>query len=206
MVNVEKQETVRCNICLSWMCWDCSLVNEEQQIYVEESEDVHGLIWSCQAGIVNKLDALTELNKIIKQLEQEIEEMRMQFKRRQEKMKMRKKNSKGETAGETSQKNKSYNMQKETLRTCKFNMQGHCQYGRRGQSCPNQHPSMCFKFLRYGTSNKLDCTYSHPKMCKTALTTGRCDREKTASTITKLEPLDRLPISQLQAKVAPPFL
>ena len=47
-------------------------------------------------------------------------------------------------------------------------MQGHCQYGRRGQRCPNQHPSMCFKFLRYGTRgcNKLDCTYSHPKMCK----------------------------------------
>ena len=38
---------------------------------------------------------------------------------------------------------------------------------------------MCFKFLRYGTRgcNKLDCTYSHPKMCKTALTTGRCDRK-----------------------------
>ena len=64
-------------------------------------------------------------------------------------------------------------------RPCKFYMQGHCQYGRRGQSCPNQHPSMCFKFLRYGTRgcNKLDCTYSHPKMCKTALTTGRCDRK-----------------------------
>ena len=30
-------------------------------------------------------------------------------------MKMRKKNGKGETAGETSQKEKSYNMQKETL-------------------------------------------------------------------------------------------
>ena len=64
-------------------------------------------------------------------------------------------------------------------RPCKFYMQGHCQYGRRGQSCPNQHPSMCFKFLRYGTRwcNKLDCTYSHPKMCKTALATGRCDRK-----------------------------
>ena len=38
-----KQETVRGDICLSWMCWDCSLVNEEQQIYVAKSEDVHGL-------------------------------------------------------------------------------------------------------------------------------------------------------------------
>ena len=38
-----KQETVQCDICLSWMCYDCSLVNEEQQIYGEKSEDVHGL-------------------------------------------------------------------------------------------------------------------------------------------------------------------
>ena len=58
-------------------------------------------------------------------------------------------------------------------------LQGHCQYGRHGQSCPNQHLSMCFKFLRYGTRrcNKLDCTYFPRKMCKTALTTGRCDRK-----------------------------
>ena len=61
-------------------------------------------------------------------------------------------------------------------RLCKFYMQRHCQYGRRGQSSPNQHPSMCFKFLRYGTRgcNKLDCTYSHPKMCKM---TGRSNRK-----------------------------
>ena len=58
-------------------------------------------------------------------------------------------------------------------------LQGQCQYSRLGQSCPNQHPFMCFKFLRYGTRgcNKLDCTYTHPKMCKTALTTNRCDRK-----------------------------
>ena len=38
---------------------------------------------------------------------------------------------------------------------------------------------MCFKFLCYGTRgcNKLDCTYCHPKMCKTALTNVRCDRK-----------------------------
>ena len=39
-----KQETVRCDICLSWMCWDCSLVNEEQQIYVEKSDAKHALL------------------------------------------------------------------------------------------------------------------------------------------------------------------
>ena len=44
---------------LSWMCWDCSLVNEEQRIYVEKSEDVHGLFWLCQTCIVNKVDVLT---------------------------------------------------------------------------------------------------------------------------------------------------
>ena len=27
-----------------------------------------------------------------------------------------------------------------TSHPCKFYMQGHCQYGRRGQSCPNSHP------------------------------------------------------------------
>ena len=74
-----KHETVRCDICLSWMCWDCSLVNEEQQIYVEKSEDVHGLFWSCQTCIVNKVDVLTELKEIKEQLEQEIEEMRMKI-------------------------------------------------------------------------------------------------------------------------------
>ena len=42
---------------------------------------------------------------------------------------------------------------------------------------------MCFKLLRYGTRgcNKLDCSYSHPEMCKTALTTGRCDRKNCFS-------------------------
>ena len=59
-----KQETVRCDICLSWMCWGCCLVNEEQQIYVEKSEDVRGLFCSCQTCIDNKLDVLTELNRI----------------------------------------------------------------------------------------------------------------------------------------------
>ena len=64
-------------------------------------------------------------------------------------------------------------------RPCKFYMPGNCQYGRGGQSFHNQYPSMCFKVLRYGTRgcNKLDCTYSHPKMFKTTLTTGRCDRK-----------------------------
>ena len=63
-----------------------------------------------------------------------------------------------------------------TSHPCKFYMQGHCQYGRRGQSCPNPHPPMCFKFLRNGARgcNKLDCTYAHPKMYRIALTTGRC--------------------------------
>ena len=67
-------------------------------------------------------------------------------------------------------------------------MQRHCQYGRRGQGCPNPHPPMYFKFLRNGArgSNKLDCTYGHPKVGRIALATGRRDR-KIVSTITKLE-------------------
>ena len=73
----EKQEAVRCDICLS--CWDCSLVNDEQQIYVEKSEDVPGLFWSCLTCIVNKLDVLTEIKKTRKQLEQDIKEMRMKI-------------------------------------------------------------------------------------------------------------------------------
>ena len=32
-----KQETVRSDMCLSWMCWDCSSVNEEQHIFVDKS-------------------------------------------------------------------------------------------------------------------------------------------------------------------------
>ena len=58
-------------------------------------------------------------------------------------------------------------------------MQRHCQYGRRGQGCPNPHPPMYFKFLRNGArgSNKLDCTYGHPKVGRIALTTGRSDRK-----------------------------
>ena len=45
---------------------------------------------------------------------------------------------------------------------CKFYMQGNCQYCRRGKSYPNAHPSMCFKFLHYGTRgcNKLDYIYA----------------------------------------------
>ena len=53
----------RCDIYLTWMCCDCSLVNEEQQIYVDKSENVHGLIWSCQKCIFNKLDVITELKQ-----------------------------------------------------------------------------------------------------------------------------------------------
>ena len=40
-----KHGTVRCDICLRWMCWDCSSVTDDQHIYVEKSEDVNGLIW-----------------------------------------------------------------------------------------------------------------------------------------------------------------
>ena len=62
-----KKETViyiyRCDICLSWMCWDCSLINEGHQIYVEKLENVHILFWSCQTCIVNKLDVLTYLRR-----------------------------------------------------------------------------------------------------------------------------------------------
>ena len=47
------------------------MVNEEHPIYVEKSEDVGGLFWSCQTCIVNKVDVLTELKKIKEQLEQE---------------------------------------------------------------------------------------------------------------------------------------
>ena len=67
-----------------------------------------------------------------------------------------------------------------TSHLCKFYMQGHCQYGRRGKSCPNTHPPMCFKFLRNGVRwrNKLDCTYALPKMYIMTLTTGRYDRKK----------------------------
>ena len=40
-----QHETVKCDICLTWMCWDCSSVNDDQHIiYVEKSEDVKGLI------------------------------------------------------------------------------------------------------------------------------------------------------------------
>ena len=35
-----QHETVKCDICLTWMCWDCSSVNDDQHIYVEKSEDV----------------------------------------------------------------------------------------------------------------------------------------------------------------------
>ena len=47
-----KQETAKCDICLSWMHWDCSLVNEEQQIYVEKSEDVHGLFGHAKHALL----------------------------------------------------------------------------------------------------------------------------------------------------------
>ena len=63
------------------MCLDWSLVNEEQQFYVEKSEDVHGLFWSCQTCIVNKFDVLTELKKIKEQLEQEIKELKIKKER-----------------------------------------------------------------------------------------------------------------------------
>ena len=37
-----------------------------------------------------------------------------------------------------------------TSHPCKLYIQGHYQYGRRGQMCPNPHPLMCFRFLRNG--------------------------------------------------------
>ena len=68
-----QHETVRC---LIWMCWACSSVNGDQHIYVERSDDVKGLIWSCHKCIVNKVDVITSINKIIEQHEEEIEEVR----------------------------------------------------------------------------------------------------------------------------------
>ena len=75
------------------------MVNGEHQIYVEKSEDVHGLLWSCQTCIVNKLDALTELKKIKEQLEQEIEERRIKIQKetREEKEKTQMEECKGNT-------------------------------------------------------------------------------------------------------------
>ena len=86
-------------------------------------------------------------------------------------------------------------------------MQGHCQYGRHGQSCPNQHPSMCFKFLRYGTRecNKLDCTYSHPKMCKTDLTTVRCETKSCNSVPNTHVQFYAMDIARLYTKSNPKF-
>ena len=75
-----QHETVRCDICLTWMCWDCSSVNDDQHIYVEKSEDVKGLIWSCQKCNVNKVDVITSLKKIKEHLEEEIEEVREKIK------------------------------------------------------------------------------------------------------------------------------
>ena len=71
-----KHETVRCDIYLTWMCWVCSSVNDNLQIYVEKSEDVKGLIWSCQKCVVDKVDVITTLNKIKEQHEEEMEEVR----------------------------------------------------------------------------------------------------------------------------------
>ena len=62
------------------MCWDCSSVNDDQHIYVEKSEDVKGLRWSCQKCIVNKVDVITSLKKIKEHLEEEIEEIREKIK------------------------------------------------------------------------------------------------------------------------------
>ena len=62
------------------MCWDCSSVNDDQHIYVEKSEDVKGLIWSCQKCNVNKVDVITSLKKIKEHLEEEIEEVREKIK------------------------------------------------------------------------------------------------------------------------------
>ena len=54
------------------MCWDCSSVNDDQHIYVEKSENVKGLLWSCQKCMVNKVDVITSLKKIKEQPEEEI--------------------------------------------------------------------------------------------------------------------------------------
>ena len=39
-----QHETVRCDICLTWMCWDCSSVNDDQYIYVEKSLEIENNI------------------------------------------------------------------------------------------------------------------------------------------------------------------
>ena len=85
-------------------------------------------------------------------------------------------------------------------------MQRHCQYGRRGQGCPNPHPHMYFQFLRNGArgSNKLDCTYGHPKVGRIALATGRRDR-KIVSTITKLEKIRPVLSKPTQGPTNPTF-
>ena len=52
----------------------------------------------------------------------------------------------------------------EVTPTCKFDMRGHCQYGKQGQACAFAHPPMCYKFLRNATSccaKGSNCNYSN---------------------------------------------
>ena len=68
-----------------------------------------------------------------------------------------------------------------TPKPCKFYMQGHCRYGKKGIGCSYPHPQMCFRFIKSGhkgCSKGDSCKYAHPKLCRSSLLSHKCDRIK----------------------------
>ena len=45
--NTNEQE-VECDWCAKWVCWQCSKVEEEHKVHVEETEAIDGLMWMCE--------------------------------------------------------------------------------------------------------------------------------------------------------------
>ena len=64
--------------------------------------------------------------------------------------------------------------------TCKFHLQGRCQFGRAGDRCPDSHPGLCRSFIarsEAGCGLGAGCPRVHPKLCKSSLKTRTCSRK-----------------------------
>ena len=72
---------------------------------------------------------------------------------------------------------------KKSKTICKYYLQKECRYGRVGKECNFSHPKMCVKFTnngdkKGGCKKGQTCKDYHPKLCWNSLQRNECDRER----------------------------
>ena len=99
----------------------------------------------------------------------------------------------GRVQNDSSQNNSATRNEQEALdrsdvrrNICQDYLRKKCRFGKSGNvggNCPNSHPRLCFKFLKYGNRDEKGCKrgerckFHHPKICWQFSKRGKCTRE-----------------------------